>query len=45
MRGVVIGYQERRIWQLHEEVDRVIDPDRIPTELRVPPLLSSYITD
>ena len=40
--GIPINYQERRIWHLHEEIDRVIGIDRIPPELRVQPLLRPY---
>jgi hypothetical protein len=41
--GIPISYQERRIWHFNEEIDRVIGPERIPEELRVPPLLSPYV--
>ena len=43
LRGVPINYQERRIWHLHEEIDRVIGPDRIREEVRVRPLLGPYV--
>ena len=43
MRGVPINYQERRIWHLHEQIDRTIGADRIPEELRVPELLARYV--
>ena len=43
MRGVPINYQERRIWHLHEQIDRMIGVDRIPEELRVPQLLARYV--
>lgn len=42
-RGVPLNYQERRIYHLHENIDRVIGRDRIPKELRVEPLLEPYI--
>ena len=42
-RGIPLNYQERRIWHLHEQVDRVIGAERIPTNLRVPELLADYI--
>jgi hypothetical protein len=38
-----INYQERRIWNFHEEVDRLIGIERIPEELRVEQLLAPYI--
>ena len=41
--GLRINYQERRIWHLHEEIDRVIGRERIPAELRLEPLLDSYL--
>lgn len=41
--GIPINYQERRIWHLHEEIDRVIGIERIPEELRIQPLLGPYI--
>jgi hypothetical protein len=43
MRGVPINYQERRIWHLHEQIDRTIGIDRIPEPLRVPQLLAPYV--
>ena len=43
MKGVVVNYQERRIWNLHEQIDRTIGIDRIPEEMRVPQLLAPYI--
>ncbi|HVN39595.1 MAG TPA: aromatic ring-hydroxylating dioxygenase subunit alpha [Myxococcota bacterium] len=38
-----LQYQERRIRYVHEEIDRRIGADRIPTRLRVPPLLDAYV--
>jgi hypothetical protein len=43
LRGIPINYQERRIWHLHEEIDRVIGVDKIPPELRVEPVLAPYV--
>jgi hypothetical protein len=43
LRGIPINYQERRIWHLHEEIDRVIGVERIPPELRVEPVLGPYV--
>lgn len=43
MRGMPINYQERRIWNFHEQVDRMIGIDNIPENLRVPQLLDAYI--
>jgi len=41
--GIPLNYQERRIWHLHEEIDRTIGTERIPEALRVRPLLGPYI--
>jgi phenylpropionate dioxygenase-like ring-hydroxylating dioxygenase large terminal subunit len=41
--GIPINYQERRIWHLHEEIDRIIGPDNIPPELRIEPVLAPYV--
>ena len=43
LRGIPINYQERRIWHLHEQIDRVIGVQRIPPEMRVEPLLEAYV--
>lgn len=43
MRGVPINYQERRIWHLHEQIDRTIGVERVPEELRVAQLLGPYV--
>lgn len=42
-RGVPLNYQERRIYHLHEEIDRVIGIEQIPEELRVRPLLAEWV--
>ena len=41
--GIPINYQERRIWHLHEQIDRLIGEEHIPKELRIEKLLSPYI--
>ncbi|MGI9596926.1 MAG: aromatic ring-hydroxylating oxygenase subunit alpha, partial [Acidimicrobiales bacterium] len=41
--GIPINYQERRIWHLHEQIDRIIGDDNIPEHLRVEQLLDPYI--
>ena len=41
--GIPINYQERRIWSLHEQIDRMIGQENIPPEMRVEYLLDSYI--
>jgi len=43
IRGMPINYQERRIWHFHEQLDRMIGIDRIPTHLRVAQLLDRYV--
>ena len=40
--GIHINYQERRIWHLHEQIDRMIG-SAVPEALRVAPLLEPYI--
>jgi phenylpropionate dioxygenase-like ring-hydroxylating dioxygenase large terminal subunit len=40
---VRLGYQERRIYYLHETIDRVIGVERVPAHLRVPAVLGDYI--
>jgi phenylpropionate dioxygenase-like ring-hydroxylating dioxygenase large terminal subunit len=41
--GIPVNYQERRIWHLHEEIDRVIGAERIPLELRLAQVLGPYV--
>jgi phenylpropionate dioxygenase-like ring-hydroxylating dioxygenase large terminal subunit len=41
--GIPLNYQERRLWQFHVDIDRMIGPDRVPEHLRVPDLLAHYI--
>jgi hypothetical protein len=43
MRGMPISYQERRIWNFHEQIDRLIGIEKIPEALRVPQLLANWI--
>ena len=43
LRGIPLNYQERRIWHLHEEIDRVIGRERIPPDLAVEQLLTPYV--
>lgn len=41
--GMMINYQERRIYWFHEEIDRRIGAGRIPPGLAVKPLLTPYV--
>jgi hypothetical protein len=41
--GMRLGYQERRIYRLHEEIDRRIGRERIPAELAVEQVLASFL--
>lgn len=40
--SISLSYQERRIYHLHEEVDRVIGAERVPESLRVAPRLEPF---
>ncbi|MGH0031902.1 MAG: aromatic ring-hydroxylating oxygenase subunit alpha [Myxococcota bacterium] len=42
LRSIPLNYQERRIYHLHEEIDRVIGVERIPEALRVTPVLEPF---
>jgi len=42
LESIPLNYQERRIYHLHEEIDRLIGPENIPPELRVNPCLSPF---
>lgn len=41
--GIPINYQERRIWHLHEQIDRMIGAERVPVDYRVEQVLGPYI--
>jgi phenylpropionate dioxygenase-like ring-hydroxylating dioxygenase large terminal subunit len=43
MRGIPINYQERRIWHLHEQIDRTIGVENIPERLRVAQVLGDWV--
>jgi hypothetical protein len=45
LESIPLNYQERRIYHLHEEIDRVIGPERVPPALRVAPLLEPFWED
>ncbi len=38
-----LNYQERRIYHLHESIDRAIGPERIDESMRVTPILGPFI--
>jgi len=42
-RGVPLSYQERRIYNHHEQVDRTIGEDNVPKGLTIPQLLGPFI--
>jgi phenylpropionate dioxygenase-like ring-hydroxylating dioxygenase large terminal subunit len=41
--GMMLNYQERRIYWTHEEIDRRIGAERIPPSLRVRQVLGGYV--
>ena len=42
--GMMLNYQERRIYWLHEQIDRCIGVDKLPPELAVKQVLRDYMT-
>ena len=38
-----LNYQERRIYHVHEAIDRAIGPERIDEALRVTPVLGPFV--
>ena len=42
LESIPLSYQERRIYHLHEEIDRMIGIDTIPESLRVTPRLEPF---
>jgi phenylpropionate dioxygenase-like ring-hydroxylating dioxygenase large terminal subunit len=40
---VRLNYQERRIYYLHESIDRVIGVESVPEDLRVPQVLGAHV--
>ena len=45
LRGLTLSYQERRIYHLHEQIDRAIGAERIDPALRVPAVLGPFVED
>lgn len=43
LRSLTLNYQERRIYHVHEAIDRVIGVGRVPEELRVRPVLGDLV--
>ena len=43
LESIPLSYQERRIYHLHEEIDRMIGASRVPEALRVTPLLDRFL--
>jgi hypothetical protein len=41
--SVRFGYEERRLYHLHEEIDRRIGIEQIPAPLRVPQVLGKWV--
>ena len=42
LESIPLNYQERRIYHLHEEIDRMIGRERVPEALRVEPVLEPF---
>lgn len=43
LREVNLSYQERRIYHVHEAIDRVIGVERVPEHLRVVPVVGPHV--
>jgi hypothetical protein len=41
--SIPLSYQERRIYYLHEAIDRSIGAELIPARLRVPAILGEFV--
>jgi phenylpropionate dioxygenase-like ring-hydroxylating dioxygenase large terminal subunit len=45
LRSIPLSYQERRIYHVHEQIDRTIGVEHVPPELRVEPLLAPFVEE
>lgn len=45
LENVQLSYQERRIYHVHEAIDRAIGPEMVPESLRVPQVLGALIEE
>ncbi len=43
LEGIQLSYQERRIYHVHEEIDRLIGHANLPEGLALPPMLADYV--
>jgi phenylpropionate dioxygenase-like ring-hydroxylating dioxygenase large terminal subunit len=43
--ALTLNYQERRIYYVHEQIDRLIGVERIPEALRVTPVLGPFVEE
>ena len=43
--GLTLNYQERRIYHVHEHIDRLIGVEQVPESLRVPQLLGPFVEE
>ena len=41
--SIALSYQERRIYHWHEQIDRMIGPERLPPGLAVESLLAPFV--
>lgn len=43
LESIRLNYQERRIYHVHETIDRVVGPERVPEPLRVRQILGDHV--
>lgn len=43
--ALTLNYQERRIYHVHEHIDRLVGVEQVPVELRVPQILGPFVEE